>query len=184
MLKQGQKVVVEYSCTLADGTVYDSSEQRGRPLEFIFGTPQAPPGFSRAVDEMRVGDVCSISVLAEEAYGAYDASLVQSIALDDMPNADQLPIGGHIVVSTSFGMAKAKVEKVEDGRVYLDFNHELAGQDLSCCIRLVDLPGLSGSNIDIEKYLTGGCGCGCDELKRALQPEHGQQHDNYIHQTD
>jgi FKBP-type peptidyl-prolyl cis-trans isomerase 2 len=175
MIKQGQKVIIEYACSsLADGTDSAISGEQGKRMEFIFGSAQTPPGFVHVAGGIKIGETRTVEVAAEQAYGAYDAALVQSVPLDNVPNADQLPVGEFISVATAFGATRAKVAKIEDDQVYLDFNHELAGQDLICRIKLVDLPGLTGSNIEKEKYLSGTCACGCDELRHAL--DSGHQH--------
>jgi peptidylprolyl isomerase len=176
MLKQGQRVVVEYACAPADGTVCAISSEQGKRMEFIFGSAQMPPGFVQVIDGMKIGETRTVNVLAEEAYGVYDASRVEAVPFNNIPNPDQLPIGEYIFVSTVFGTAQVKVAKVEGDQVYLDFNHKLAGQDLSCTIKLIDLPGQTGSNIKREKYLTGGCACGCDEVKHVLQSDRGHLH--------
>ena len=48
-LKEGSKVKIEYTGTLEDGTVFDSSEKHGQPLEFEIGKKQVIPGFEKAV---------------------------------------------------------------------------------------------------------------------------------------
>jgi len=46
--RNGDVVQVDYTGKLADGTVFDSSAERG-PLEFTLGAGQMIPGFEKAV---------------------------------------------------------------------------------------------------------------------------------------
>ncbi len=48
-IKKGDKIKVEYEGKLEDGTVFDSSEKHGNPLEFEIGAKQVIKGFEDAV---------------------------------------------------------------------------------------------------------------------------------------
>jgi FKBP-type peptidyl-prolyl cis-trans isomerase 2 len=172
MLNIGQKVGVHYIGTRADGSEFDNSYARGVPLEFLVGRRQVLVGFDQAVSEMnKIGDCASIDIPAAEAYGIYDESLVEVVPVASIPNGSRLPVGQYIVVSAPTGQMRIKVLKLEDGKVWLDSNHELVGQDLHFEIELVKLPGRSGSLVQDELYQAGSCPCGCDELRTALAPK-------------
>ena len=67
-LKQGDSVKVHYTGTLADGSVFDSSEGR-EPLEFTFGAGQVIPGLEAGMEGMSVGEKRVVEVPADQAYG-------------------------------------------------------------------------------------------------------------------
>lgn len=139
MAEKGKLVRVHYTGTLDDGTQFDSSEGR-EPLEFNVGTGMMIPGFDAAVLEMEVGEERDVHIPAAEAYGAYDDSAVVAQPLDMIPNADKLPVGQKIYFTTPDGRPMpCKVLKVDDGKAYFDFNHELAGKDLDFHIRLLEI---------------------------------------------
>ncbi len=60
-------VVTHYHGTLADGTVFDSSVDRGDPAEF--GVHQVIPGWTEALQMMSVGDKWRIVCPPKLAYG-------------------------------------------------------------------------------------------------------------------
>lgn len=60
-------VRVHYHGTLIDGTVFDSSVERGTPAEFSLA--RVVPGFREAISNMRVGDHWRVFVPSELAYG-------------------------------------------------------------------------------------------------------------------
>jgi len=55
-VKNGDKVKVEYEGKLDDGTVFDSSEKHGKPLELEIGTKKVIPGFENAIIGMKKGE--------------------------------------------------------------------------------------------------------------------------------
>ena len=64
-------VVTHYHGTLLDGTVFDSSVERGEPSEF--GVNQVIPGWTEALQMMSVGDKWRIACPPKLAYGEQGA---------------------------------------------------------------------------------------------------------------
>jgi FKBP-type peptidyl-prolyl cis-trans isomerase FklB len=64
-------VVTHYHGTLVDGTVFDSSVQRGEPAEF--GVHQVIPAWTEALQMMSVGDKWRIACPPKLAYGEQGA---------------------------------------------------------------------------------------------------------------
>jgi len=68
--KASDTVKVHYHGTLLDGTVFDSSVDRGQPISFGLG--QVIPGWTEGLQLMKVGDKFKFTIPANLAYG--DAS--------------------------------------------------------------------------------------------------------------
>lgn len=139
MSNSGKKVKTHYRGTLDDGTQFDSSYDRGEPIEFTCGAGQMIPGFDAAVVDMALGEKKSVHIPAKDAYGDYNAQAVQKIPADQVPNADQLPVGQTVYFNSPYGPMPAKVVSVTIDEVVLDMNHELAGKDLNFDIELVEV---------------------------------------------
>jgi peptidylprolyl isomerase len=149
----GKVVAVEYTGTLGNGEVFDSSDGK-EPLEFQVGSGMIIDGFEQAVVGMEIGEEKSISIPPAEAYGERDESLVRTIPraliegkvepeegmtlLVHLENNDELPV---------------TVRKVTAETVDLDPNHPLAGETLNFKIKVLEVKDGDPNAC--------GCGCGC-----------------------
>jgi len=165
MVNIGKRARVHYVGMLDDGRVFDSTYDRGAPLELTIGSMTLLPAVERELAQMTPGKERNIVIPAEEAYGHYDESLVEAVPVSSMPHADELPIGGYIMLQTTAGLQRIKVMRVEDELIYFDLNHELAGHDLHFKLNLVEF--VEESSIERELH-PAGCGCGCELLKESL----------------
>jgi peptidylprolyl isomerase len=135
--KSGDTVKVNYRGTLSDGTEFDSSEGR-EPLEFVVGSGQVIPGFDGAVLGLESGESVTVTIPAAEAYGDHDDQGLQQFPVSSFPSAPE--VGWAVELSGPGGeRVPAVVAEVDDEFVMLDFNHPLAGQDLTFEITLVEI---------------------------------------------
>ena len=132
--KDGDVVKVHYTGTLADGTQFDSSVGRD-PLEFTVGAGQMIPGFDRAVVGMKVGEKKTITIPAADAYGEYDPEMVKDVPRSDLPDSIDPEVGMQLRAGNSL----VTITAVTDDSVTIDFNHQLAGKDLTFEIELVSI---------------------------------------------
>lgn len=136
-VKSGDNVSIHYTGTLADGSVFDSSEGRD-PLQFEVGSGQIIPGLDKALPGMTVGEKKQVDVPADEAYGQPMEEARQSIPRDQIPADIPLELGTRLQMQTADGQAvPVVVTELNEESVTLDANHPLAGQDLTFNIELV-----------------------------------------------
>lgn len=139
MSNAGKKVKVHYTGTLDDGTKFDSSIDRGEPLEFVCMAGQMIPGFDKAVESMNVGDTITVHLEPSEAYGERSEDAIQTIPLANIPGAEDLPVGETVFLQGPNGQPfPAKVAAMDDATVTFDMNHELAGKPLNFEIELLE----------------------------------------------
>lgn len=135
--KPGDTVRVHYRGTLSDGEQFDCSEGR-EPLEFVVDSGQVIPGFDDAVRDMEPGQSKTITIPAAEAYGEHQEEGLQKFPISAFPSKPE--IGWAVELGGPNGeRIPATVSEVTDEEVTLDFNHPLAGQDLTFEIDLVEV---------------------------------------------
>ncbi len=66
----GDTVTLNYTGTLADGTVFDSSASHGQPFSFVLGAGQVIPGWDKGILGMKVGESRTLVIPPADAYGA------------------------------------------------------------------------------------------------------------------
>ncbi|WP_217126435.1 FKBP-type peptidyl-prolyl cis-trans isomerase [Hydrogenophilus thiooxidans] len=133
----GDTVQVHYKGTLADGSVFDSSEGRD-PLQFTLGAGQVIPGFEKAVEGMQVGERKTITIPADEAYGQRSERAMLQVPREQLPPEIEPQVGLQLVMQRADGQQiPVVVAEVTETYVTIDANHPLAGYDLTFEIELV-----------------------------------------------
>ena len=71
-----QMVKVHYTGRLLDGTVFDSSIERGEPIEFSLGSHQVIPGWDEGIAMMTKGEKGILYIPYDLAYGPRDLGVI------------------------------------------------------------------------------------------------------------
>ena len=136
----GKTCRTHYRGTFNDGTQFDSSYDRGEPLEFVCGAGQMIRGFDAAVADMEVGQTVDIHLMPEDAYGMPDPNAVFTIEIAQLPGSEDLEIGQQVYLSNQYGQPfPVKVAAKEETTITFDANHEMAGKELNFRIELVEV---------------------------------------------
>ncbi len=148
MIKKGDYVKVDY-ILVVDGKVIDTSiedvakengiyspEREYEPLGFVVGEGNLIEGFEEAVLNMEEGEEKTVTIPPEKGYGFRDERLIQEIPKEMFDTADFEPEEGMLILANG---VPAKIIKVTDDTVVLDFNHELAGKELTFTIKVCEV---------------------------------------------
>ena len=136
----GKRCKTHYRGTLNDGTVFDSSYERGEPLEFICGAGMMIRGYDEAVANMEVGQSIDVHLTPDQAYGYPDPRAIYTVEISQLPGSEALSVGDDVVLCTSTGQPMpVKVTARDDSTITFDATHEMAGKELNFHIELVEV---------------------------------------------
>ncbi len=136
----GKTCRTHYKGTFNDGTQFDSSYDRGEPLEFICGVGQMIKGFDAAVADMEVGQSVDVHLMPEEAYGMPDSDAVFTLEIALLPGSEDLEAGQRVYLTNQLGQPfPVSVVKKTETTITFDANHEMAGKELNFHIELVEV---------------------------------------------
>ena len=136
----GKACIVNYKGTFNDGTCFDSSFERGEPIQFVCGVGMMIKGFDKAVATMKIGETVDIHLTPEEAYGPVNPEAILDVEISNLPGSEDLNVGDQVFLSNAYGQQfPVKVLEKTETTIKLDANHEMAGKELNFTIELVDI---------------------------------------------
>ena len=125
---------------LGSGEVVDTNFDDPQPLVFRAGKGDVFPALESAVAQLPVGEEREFFFTAKQAFGQRDERAVQRSFRSMIVNGDAMEEGQRILMKNpnTVDPVPGLVTKVMDDFVEVDFNHPLAGHDLTYRIKLVN----------------------------------------------
>lgn len=126
----GAQVELHFSVAIENGVEIDNTRSREQPVQLVMGDGNLLPGFEQALFGLRAGDRRTVHLPPEDAFGPWNA---ENIQIFDTVKFEQRPIVGHMIEfedkakATLFGVVKS----VNDDITEIDFNHPLAGKNIT-----------------------------------------------------
>lgn len=134
----GTVVRIEYTLSLADGEIVDSSADDG-PLEFLQGAGEIIPGLEAALYGMSTGERKTVVVTPDLAYGEYEPDNYQVVPLDAFE--EDVPLEPGMAVEffdeENDDTVEGYISEIQPDGVVIDFNHWLAGETLHFDVKVV-----------------------------------------------
>ena len=138
VVSDGKTVSFDYTLTVG-GAVVESSNGK-KPLQYVHGQNKIILGLEKQLAGLKVGDEKKIVVPAEEAYGKVDPKAIQEVDRALIPKEIPLSLGTILQSTDPSGHTfPAKVMEIKEKTVLLDFNHPLAGKELTFDVKIVDI---------------------------------------------
>ena len=139
-IQDGDKVKIDYTGKLQDGTVFDSSKHgdHSHPLEFEVGKQMIIKGLEDAVKGMEEGEEKTVNIPKDQAYGDRNEQMIADIPREKLPKDKEVNPGMMLLMATEDGKEMpAVVLEAGDESVKIDLDHPLAGKDLTFEFKIV-----------------------------------------------
>ena len=155
-VEKGAFVKLCYTGTIENGIVFDKTN-KCKPREIQVGTGTLVDGFENALIGMALNERKSFVLAPEKAYGKRDESLERRFDKSSLQLQFE-PVPGEVILFlTQEGLELPAVVKfVDDETIVADFNHPLAGRELSF---EVEVGGISETNGDSQAECVAECCC-------------------------
>jgi len=137
-IEKDMVVSVHYKGTLTEnGEEFDSSHGRD-PLTFLVGHGQMIPGFEEEILGAEKGEKRTFSLEPDKAYGQHDPAGIQKVPKDQFP--PDIKVGSVMSAEMQDGnQIPLTVVEIGDTEVTIDFNHMLAGKNLTFEVEIIDI---------------------------------------------
>jgi FKBP-type peptidyl-prolyl cis-trans isomerase 2 len=129
-VQDGAEVTVRFQIAPWDNPTITYSDTE----KFVQGEHLLPPGIEQRVAGMHPGESITFPLSAEEAFGPYDETKIQTIPPDDLP----LDAREGDTVEDSAGRL-ARIVRILPDKALLDLNHPLAGKPLIVTLQIMTI---------------------------------------------
>ena len=129
-IEAGAKVDLHFSVAIENGVEIDNTRSREEPVSLVMGDGSLLPSFEKALFGLRKKKNNNVSLPPEDAFGPWNPENVQKF---DTVKFEQRPVEGEMIEfedkakQSLFGVVKT----IGDDITEVDFNHPLAGKDIT-----------------------------------------------------
>ncbi|MBV1882915.1 MAG: FKBP-type peptidyl-prolyl cis-trans isomerase [Pseudomonadales bacterium] len=133
-----KQITLHFSVLFMDGSIVDSTRDN-EPATFQYGDGSLLPGFEQALLGLKVGDKRSILIESANGFGERNDKNMQEISRSRFSDEMVLEPGTMISFANAGdgGELPGVVQKIENEIVTVDFNHPLAGRDLTFEVEII-----------------------------------------------
>jgi FKBP-type peptidyl-prolyl cis-trans isomerase 2 len=132
MIEEGKQVSFTYTLSV-EGDVVESNSDR-EPLVYTQGGGQILKALESELEGLQAGDQKTVNLDAASGYGELNEEAYQQVPIEQIP--EEARIVGAMLQAQGYPNP-IRVSEVTEEKVTLDFNHPLAGKDLSFDITIV-----------------------------------------------
>jgi len=147
-MKEGELVLINYIGKTEDGEIFDltleekakeegmfSEETKYEPIPVLVGKNYVIDGLDEKIQEMDVGEDADVEIPKEKAYGKRETENIDTYPEKEFKKQGVSPNPGEEMM---IGNRRGRVISNNSGRVRIDFNHPLAGQNLDYWVEVVE----------------------------------------------
>ena len=168
-IQAGKYVELVYEIFVVNGEEQTSvfKFNKEHPDAFVFGMDLSLiEGFQNRIMGLEQGEKFDFTLQPQEAFGMKDPDLIYELEkeifhIDGKFDNEHIRVGSIVPMMTQEGMRiEGQVVQVTDDKVFMDFNHQLAGETVRYAGFVQLVRDATPEELHPKHH---GCGCGCED---------------------
>lgn len=136
---KNSSIIAHITMKLSDGSAADSTKVNNKPSKIVLGDQSISPAFEAQLLGLKAGDSKEFTLAAKDAFGEKNPDNIHYVDKEKF-SADVPAKEGNIVTFTQpGGELPGMITEVSGTSVTVDFNHPLAGQDVTFVVDLIEI---------------------------------------------
>ncbi|MCF7483306.1 FKBP-type peptidyl-prolyl cis-trans isomerase [Vibrio sp. J1-1] len=133
-------VTLHFTIKMKDGSVADSTHNMGKPAKFVMGDGSLSENFEQCLVGLQSGEQKAIELKAEDAFGMPNPDHIHYMDRTKFVGDSEVEVGTIMAFSGPDGMEiPGIITEIAGDSVTVDFNHPLAGQDVTFEVEILSV---------------------------------------------
>lgn len=139
LIAKGNQVTLHFALKLNDGQVVDSTFDK-EPATLVVGDGNLPEGFESLLIGLEAGAKNSFVIPPEDAFAQKNPNNIQHMKRSDFGAELEIEVGLMVSFADANGAElPGVIKEVHDNLVVVDFNHPLAGEELTFDVEIINV---------------------------------------------
>lgn len=139
-IQDDSTIIAHITMKLPDGSAADSTKVNNKPAKIIMGDQSISPAFEAQLIGLKSGESKEFTLEAKDAFGESNPDNIHYVDASKFDSDTPAEVGSIITFTQPGGIElPGIVREVSDLSVTIDFNHPLAGQDVTFVIDIVEV---------------------------------------------
>lgn len=139
LIAKGKQVTLHFALKLNDGQVVDSTFDK-EPATLVVGDGNLPEGFEALLIGLEAGAKNSFVIPPEDAFAQKNPNNIQHMKRSDFGADLEIEVGLMVSFADANGAElPGVIKEVHDNLVVVDFNHPLAGEELTFDVQIINV---------------------------------------------
>ncbi|MGF1910492.1 FKBP-type peptidyl-prolyl cis-trans isomerase [Vibrio kasasachensis] len=139
-ITQDSTVTLHFTIKMKDGSVADSTHNMGKPAKLVIGDGSLSDNFEQCLIGLQAGESKVIELAAADAFGMPNPDNIHYMDRAKFVGDVEVEIGTIMAFSGPDGMEiPGIITEIAGDSVTVDFNHPLAGQDVTFAVEILSV---------------------------------------------
>ncbi|ODS12272.1 FKBP-type peptidyl-prolyl cis-trans isomerase [Vibrio scophthalmi] len=140
IIAQQSAVTLHFTIKMKDGSVADSTYNMGKPAKLVIGDGSLSENFEQCLFGLQTGDKKAIDLPAADAFGMPNPDNIHYMDRSKFVGDAEVEVGTIMAFSGRDGMEiPGIITDIAGDSVTVDFNHLLAGQDVTFEVEILSV---------------------------------------------